>query len=68
MQMHTHLYRMFPLNFRPCSENASACSGELTALIVTYFADRLIRQVLFTADGQPFFIAGSGTLGWDQAR
>jgi len=27
---------------------------------------RLIREVLFTKQGQPFLIAGSGTLGWDQ--
>jgi len=27
---------------------------------------RLIRDVLYTTKGQPFFIAGSGTLGWDQ--
>lgn len=24
------------------------------------------REILFTRDGQPFLIAGSGTLGWDQ--
>lgn len=24
------------------------------------------REVLFTKDAQPFLIAGSGTLGWDQ--
>ncbi|KAG9018004.1 hypothetical protein FRB90_012672 [Tulasnella sp. 427] len=24
------------------------------------------REVLFTADGQPILVAGSGTLGWDQ--
>ncbi|KAG8958126.1 hypothetical protein FRC03_009442 [Tulasnella sp. 419] len=27
---------------------------------------RMVRDVLFTKDGQPFIIAGSGTLGWDQ--
>lgn len=26
---------------------------------------RLLRQVLYTTDGQPFLVAGSGTLGWD---
>ncbi|KAJ9108213.1 hypothetical protein QFC19_002460 [Naganishia cerealis] len=26
---------------------------------------RLLRQVLYTRDGQPFLVAGSGTLGWD---
>jgi len=26
----------------------------------------MIREVLFTKDAQPFLIAGSGTLGWDQ--
>ena len=29
---------------------------------------RMMRQVLFTQDAQPFIIAGSGTLGWDQVR
>lgn len=24
-------------------------------------------QVLYTKDGQPFLVAGSGTLGWDMA-
>ena len=24
------------------------------------------REVLYTKDAQPFLIAGSGTLGWDQ--
>ncbi|KAF9462961.1 PLP-dependent transferase [Collybia nuda] len=27
---------------------------------------RMIRDVLFTKDAQPFLISGSGTLGWDQ--
>jgi alanine-glyoxylate transaminase/serine-glyoxylate transaminase/serine-pyruvate transaminase len=26
---------------------------------------RLLRKVLYTTDGQPFLVAGSGTLGWD---
>ncbi|KAJ9092558.1 hypothetical protein QFC21_006789 [Naganishia friedmannii] len=26
---------------------------------------KLLRQVLYTKDGQPFLVAGSGTLGWD---
>lgn len=25
------------------------------------------RQLLYSKDAQPFLIAGSGTLGWDQA-
>lgn len=29
-------------------------------------AIRMTREVLFTKDAQPFLIAGSGTLGWDQ--
>ena len=29
---------------------------------------RMTRQVLFTESAQPFLIAGSGTLGWDQVR
>ena len=31
-------------------------------------AIRMTRDVLFTKDAQPFLIAGSGTLGWDQVR
>ena len=31
-------------------------------------AIRMTRDVLFTRDAQPFLIAGSGTLGWDQVR
>ncbi|KAJ1675812.1 hypothetical protein EV182_000519 [Spiromyces aspiralis] len=27
---------------------------------------KMLRQVVFTTSGQPFVIAGSGTLGWDQ--
>ena len=27
----------------------------------------MIRDVVYTMDAQPFLIAGSGTLGWDQA-
>ena len=27
---------------------------------------RMLREVLYTSSGQPFLIAGSGTLGWDQ--
>lgn len=26
-----------------------------------------VRDVVFSAEGQPFLISGSGTLGWDQA-
>ena len=29
-------------------------------------AIRMTREVVFTQDAQPFLIAGSGTLGWDQ--
>lgn len=29
---------------------------------------RMTREVLFSTTGQPFIIAGSGTLGWDQVR
>lgn len=34
----------------------------------TVFGDclRMLREVLYTSSGQPFLIAGSGTLGWDQ--
>jgi len=27
----------------------------------------MLRKVLYTKDGQPFLIAGSGTMGWDAA-
>jgi len=26
---------------------------------------KLLRKVLYTESGQPFLVAGSGTLGWD---
>jgi aspartate aminotransferase-like enzyme len=26
---------------------------------------KLLRKVLYTKSGQPFLVAGSGTLGWD---
>lgn len=29
---------------------------------------RMTRQVLYSTTAQPFIIAGSGTLGWDQVR
>jgi alanine-glyoxylate transaminase / serine-glyoxylate transaminase / serine-pyruvate transaminase len=28
----------------------------------------MTRDVLFTQSAQPFIIAGSGTLGWDEVR
>lgn len=27
---------------------------------------KMMREVLYAPKGQPFLIAGSGTLGWDQ--
>jgi len=27
---------------------------------------QMLREVLYTTSAQPFLIAGSGTLGWDQ--
>jgi aspartate aminotransferase-like enzyme len=38
-------------------------------MIVSLFQhlpDAACRKVLYTTKGQPFLIAGSGTLGWDQ--
>lgn len=29
---------------------------------------RMTREVLYTNTAQPFIIAGTGTLGWDQVR
>lgn len=39
-------------------------SQQSTLLISIYIPH--YRDVLFTKNGQPFLIAGSGTLGWDQ--
>ena len=43
--------------------------GHTSAEFIPVFGDciRMIRDVLYTKDAQPFLISGSGTLGWDQA-
>ena len=35
---------------------------------ISVFGDciRMVRDVLYTKDAQPFLVSGSGTLGWDQ--
>lgn len=48
--------------------NAHPSMSHVSPEFVPVFGDciRMIREVLFTQSGQPFLIAGSGTLGWDQ--
>ncbi|KAF8517979.1 PLP-dependent transferase [Hysterangium stoloniferum] len=48
--------------------NAHPSMSHISPDFIPVFGDciRLIREVLFTKTGQPFLIAGSGTLGWDQ--
>ncbi|KAL7280868.1 LOW QUALITY PROTEIN: hypothetical protein ACG7TL_005812 [Trametes sanguinea] len=48
--------------------NAHPSMSHVSPDFIPVFGDciRMIREVLFTADAQPFIISGSGTLGWDQ--
>ncbi|KAJ7224479.1 PLP-dependent transferase [Mycena pura] len=48
--------------------NAHPSNSHVSPDFVPVFGDciRMTRKVLFTTVGQPFLIAGSGTLGWDQ--
>jgi len=48
--------------------NAHPSNSHVAPDFVPVFGDciRMTRKVLFTTEGQPFLIAGSGTLGWDQ--
>ncbi|KAF4594170.1 hypothetical protein EYR40_008973 [Pleurotus pulmonarius] len=48
--------------------NAHPSMSHVSAEFIPVFGDciRMTREVLFSKDAQPFLIAGSGTLGWDQ--
>ncbi|KAG8826125.1 hypothetical protein FRC19_009652 [Serendipita sp. 401] len=48
--------------------NAHYSVSHVSPDFIPVFGDciRMVRDVLFTQGGQPFIIAGSGTLGWDQ--
>ncbi|KII85820.1 hypothetical protein PLICRDRAFT_44235 [Plicaturopsis crispa FD-325 SS-3] len=48
--------------------NAHPSMSHVGPDFVPVFGDciRMVREVLFTKDAQPFLVAGSGTLGWDQ--
>ncbi|KAM5530216.1 hypothetical protein V8D89_016104 [Ganoderma adspersum] len=48
--------------------NAHPSMSHISPDFISVFGDaiRMTREVLFTKDAQPFLIAGSGTLGWDQ--
>ncbi|TBU44001.1 PLP-dependent transferase [Dichomitus squalens] len=48
--------------------NAHPSMSHISPDFIPVFGDaiRMTREVLFTQDAQPFLIAGSGTLGWDQ--
>ncbi|KAL0953472.1 hypothetical protein HGRIS_004704 [Hohenbuehelia grisea] len=48
--------------------NAHPSMSHVSPDFIPVFGDciRMTREVLLTKDAQPFLIAGSGTLGWDQ--
>ncbi|KAI0644186.1 PLP-dependent transferase [Trametes meyenii] len=48
--------------------NAHPSMSHVSPDFIPVFGDciRMVRQVLFAQDAQPFIISGSGTLGWDQ--
>jgi len=48
--------------------NAHPSMSHVGPDFIPVFGDciRMLRDILFTTSGQPFLIAGSGTLGWDQ--
>ncbi|KAF7965327.1 hypothetical protein HWV62_44470 [Athelia sp. TMB] len=48
--------------------NAHPSMSHVSPDFVPVFGDclRMTREVLYSKDAQPFLIAGSGTLGWDQ--
>ncbi|KAK0446670.1 alanine-glyoxylate transaminase [Armillaria borealis] len=48
--------------------NAHPSMSHVSPEFVPVFGDciRMTRDVVFSAEGQPFLISGSGTLGWDQ--
>lgn len=50
--------------------NAHPSVSHMSADFIQTIGDciRMTREVLFSTTGQPFIIAGSGTLGWDQVR
>jgi hypothetical protein len=67
----TALDRIVPgtLNFRApsLSQNAHPSMSHVSPAFAPVFGDclRYLRKLLYTEKGQPFIIAGSGTLGWD---
>jgi len=48
--------------------NAHPSMAHTSPEFIPVFGDciRMIRDVLYTKDAQPFLVSGSGTLGWDQ--
>jgi len=47
--------------------NASPSMSHTSPAFAAIFQDclKMLRQLLYTKDGQPFIVSGSGTLGWD---
>ena len=66
--MHTHRWAMYLRTSSRYSETALECSGELFMFCSGFCCTHcsIVREVLYAPNGQPFLIAGSGTLGWDQ--
>jgi len=49
--------------------NATPAVSHVSLPFAPVFGDciRMLREVLYAPNGQPFLVAGSGTLGWDMA-
>jgi alanine-glyoxylate transaminase/serine-glyoxylate transaminase/serine-pyruvate transaminase len=58
-----------PADLSVLEANATPGTSHVSPAFVPVFGDciRMLRKVLYTKDGQPFLIAGSGTMGWDAA-
>jgi alanine-glyoxylate transaminase/serine-glyoxylate transaminase/serine-pyruvate transaminase len=57
-----------PTDRRCCSfANASPSISHTSPAFAAIFQSclKMLRELLYTKDGQPFIVAGSGTLGWD---
>ncbi|KIM56501.1 hypothetical protein SCLCIDRAFT_132517, partial [Scleroderma citrinum Foug A] len=68
----THAYSSIPGPIEVTDEvlcaNAHPSMSHMSPDFASVFGDciRMTRKILYSKDAQPFLIAGSGTLGWDQ--
>lgn len=68
MPMHIPPCLMSPRILFPFLETVFGCSGELHLFRSLNHPHKFMHcnsEVLYTKDGQPFLVGGSGTLGWD---